>query len=99
MADSSILIILLIASPIVFGLITNSMGDKKGIRNGFWWGFFLGIIGVIIVSMKESKEPKKPKNISLDTLIKAKKKLNLQLITQQEYDVIKEQYKEQNNFV
>ena len=62
------------------------MGEKKGIRDGFWWGFFLGIIGVIIVSMQ------KPKNEKLDKLRKAKEKLDLQLITQQEYNVIKEQH-------
>tara|TARA_R110000772_G_scaffold111853_3_gene215953 strand:- start:1213 stop:1446 length:234 start_codon:yes stop_codon:yes gene_type:complete len=75
-----------VISSFVFGLITGSMGEKKGIRDGFWWGFFLGIIGVIIVSMQ------KPKNEKLDKLRKAKEKLDLQLITQQEYNVIKEQH-------
>ena len=48
--------ILLVA--LVFGFITQSMGTGKGVKNCFWWGFFLGIIGVIVVAVKkDQKEP------------------------------------------
>ena len=38
---------------VVFGLITQAINEKKGYDGGFWWGFFLGVIGIIVVAMKE----------------------------------------------
>jgi uncharacterized membrane protein YfcA len=90
-------IIIFIVCSILFGIITASMADKRGMKNGFWWGFCFSIIGVLIVSMQKRKKRKKRKNPKLAILKEAKGKLDLQLITQQEYDVIKEQYKEQTN--
>lgn len=49
-------LIALILAP-VFGLITYKINDAKGYYGGFWWGFFLGIIGVIIVACKPKYRP------------------------------------------
>lgn len=38
-----------IVGAIVCGVITNKINTKKGYDGGFAWGFFLGIIGIIIV--------------------------------------------------
>ncbi|MGN0616733.1 SHOCT domain-containing protein [Ruminococcus flavefaciens] len=42
---------------VVWGVVTSHMSRKKGYGSlsGFFWGFFLGIIGVIIIAFKEDK--------------------------------------------
>lgn len=37
---------------LVCGLITYSMNKNKGYDGGFWWGFFLTIIGIIVVALR-----------------------------------------------
>ena len=34
---------------IIWGLATQSIGKSRGHQNCFWWGFFLGLIGLIVV--------------------------------------------------
>lgn len=34
----------------IWGIATQSIGNSKGISGCFWWGFFLGIIGLIVVA-------------------------------------------------
>lgn len=39
----------------IWGAITWKMNDYKGYAsNGFWWGFFLGLVGVIVVACKSN---------------------------------------------
>ena len=38
-----------LTSAIIFGIITYAIADSKGRKNGFWAGFLLGIIGLIMV--------------------------------------------------
>jgi len=38
---------------VVLGFVTRSMGQEKGRSGSFWWGFFLGIIGIIVVAMQK----------------------------------------------
>jgi hypothetical protein len=45
------LIIYLIAG-VVCGFITKSMNESKGYDGGFAWGFFLDIIGIIVVAVR-----------------------------------------------
>ena len=33
---------------VIWGIICQAIGNSKNI-NGFWWGFFLGFIGLIVV--------------------------------------------------
>ena len=51
-------IIVGIIVDIICGAITYSMNESKGYEtNGFWWGFWLGLIGVIIVACKPQCPP------------------------------------------
>lgn len=48
-------LIILIIWGCIWGGIATAVGNSKGI-NGFWWGFFLGLIGVIVVGCMDSKK-------------------------------------------
>jgi hypothetical protein len=39
----------------IFGYLTKRLNEKKGYEGGFWLGFILGVIGLIIVACKEEK--------------------------------------------
>lgn len=51
--------IILIPS-IIFGCITSYVSWTKGYDTGFAWGFFLNVIGLLVVGLRESKN--KPQN-------------------------------------
>lgn len=36
----------------IFGAITYSINQSKGRDGGFWWGFFLGGIGIVVVAVR-----------------------------------------------
>ena len=40
---------------VIWGAICQAVGKQKNI-NGFWWGFFLGIIGLIVVLCTKEKK-------------------------------------------
>ena len=37
---------------VIFGFVTKAINNSRGREGGFWWGFFLGIIGIIIVAVR-----------------------------------------------
>ncbi len=37
---------------IIFGIVTLKMNENKGYYGGFWWGFFLGWIGIVVIACK-----------------------------------------------
>ena len=41
-----------IVSAVVMGVVARKISENKGYEGGFLWGFFLGILGVIIVASK-----------------------------------------------
>jgi len=54
-----VMFISLVASlfyPIICGLLTRLINKGKGYGGGFWWGFFLGVIGILVVVLKSPKD-------------------------------------------
>lgn len=41
------------AAASVMGAISYAIGSSKGLKYSFWWGFGLGIIGIIVVACLE----------------------------------------------
>lgn len=39
---------------VVFGFISKKINENKGYNGGFAWGFFLGIIGIIVVAIRSN---------------------------------------------
>ncbi len=37
---------------IILGFQTKKMNAAKGLNGGYWWGFFLGVLGVIVVALR-----------------------------------------------
>jgi len=37
---------------VICGIVTSRINRDKGYNGGFFWGFFLGIIGIIIVALR-----------------------------------------------
>ena len=48
-------IAIILVLHIVFGLASRSINQSKGYEGGFAWGFWLGIIGIIVVACKANK--------------------------------------------
>lgn len=36
----------------ILGFVTKSISESKGYEGGFWWGFLLGILGIIVVAVR-----------------------------------------------
>ena len=36
----------------IFGLVTKRVNENRGREGGFWWGFFLGVIGIVVVAIR-----------------------------------------------
>ena len=49
-------IVISLISGVIFGCITKSINEKKGRDGGFAWGFWLGVIGIIVVACRPAIE-------------------------------------------
>ena len=48
---------------VVCGLISKHINESKGYSNGFFWGAFLGILGIVIIACKPNKNKQSAKAI------------------------------------
>ena len=37
---------------IICGFISKAIAESRGMEGGFWWGFFLTIIGIVVVAVR-----------------------------------------------
>lgn len=47
-----VLLAIILIINIILGCQTKKMNAAKGLNGGFWWGFFLGVAGVIVVALR-----------------------------------------------
>lgn len=45
----------LLLGSIVFGFVCKAIASGRGMHGGFWWGFFLWAIGVIVVAVRPNE--------------------------------------------
>ena len=84
---------------VIFGLITKYLNNIKGYEGGFAWGFWLNLIGVIVVACKPDNRQNAQLNSNVSTTgqgvaeeIKKFKELYDQgIITAEEFQSKKEQ--------
>ena len=43
---------------IICGMISKGIASSRGMEGGFWWGFFLSVIGIIVVAVRPNDGPK-----------------------------------------
>ena len=90
--DKMIMIVgAIIALSFMFGSITNEMNKEKGYESGSAWGFFLWIIGIIVVACRPNKNSCAviQEMTPADELAKYKGLLDSGVITQEEFDAMK----------
>ncbi|WP_303804633.1 SHOCT domain-containing protein [Ruminococcus flavefaciens] len=82
----------------IMGCITDSMNRKKGYNGGFSWGFFLGIIGIIVVACRPFNNANTinrtivtQQRSMADEIAKYKQLLDSGAITEEEYEAKKKQ--------
>ena len=83
---------------LICGLISRAIAKGRGMVGGFWWGFFLWIIGIIVVAVKPNDKAKNEHNYyvpptqsfasELEKLAELKER---GIITQEEFEEKKKQ--------
>lgn len=74
--QSLLWIVIYIVNGIIFGAITSYISRVKGYEKGFAWGFWLGLIGLLVVGFRPSL---KQDNVS--TSIPVQKADNIEMLT------------------
>lgn len=65
-----------IANGVLFGFITDAISESKGYYNGFWWGFFLGLLGLIVVAVRPNqRKPMQDKSVKAANYTQALERL------------------------
>ena len=67
---------IILAQGLIFGFITIAISKSKGYDGGFWWGFFLGILGLIVVAVRPDKSnPEQDKSVKAANYTQALERL------------------------
>lgn len=89
---------ILCAHGLLWGFVAHFIAKSKGYDNGFFWGFFLGLIGMIVVCARPAIKPKedelKDSQIRNNNIEAFQKLANLRdsgIITEEEYQAKKKQ--------
>lgn len=46
------MVIIWLVVSLICGLISKNITASRGMDGGFWWGFLLGILGIIVVAVR-----------------------------------------------
>ena len=41
---------------IIFGFVCKAIASSRGMEGGFWWGFFLSVIGIVVVAVRPNEQ-------------------------------------------
>ncbi len=89
---------ILCANGLIWGFVAHFIDKSKGYEKGFFWGFFLGLIGLIVVCARPAIKPKddalKDSQIRNNNIEAFQKLANLRdsgIITEEEYKAKKKQ--------
>ncbi len=74
-----------IVVEVIMGIVTKTINENKGYEGGFAWGFFLNLIGIIIVVFRKENQQKNETGDIAEALLKYKRLLDSGAITEREY--------------
>lgn len=81
-----LVILVIVAWCCIWGVATQSIGNSKGINGSFWWGFFLGIIGLIVVACMKDNSTVSNKSDNVEALDKLQKLKENGTISEAEFE-------------
>ena len=81
---------------LIFGFITRAIADSKGYDGGFWWGFFLGLLGLIVVAVRPNqRKPVQDKSVKAANYTQALERLasmrDQGILTEEEFNEKKQE--------
>lgn len=79
-------ILVFVLQGCVWGFATNSVGKSRGHQNCFWWGFFLGLIGLIVVICLKDNTSTSSNSDNVEALDKLQKLKETGAISEEEFE-------------
>lgn len=70
----------------IWGIATHCIGKSRGHQNCFWWGFFLGLIGLIVVVCLKDNLMINTNSDNIEALDKLQKLKESGAISDQEFE-------------
>lgn len=80
-------LIVALLSSLICGSVSTIIATKRNMDGGFWWGFFLWVIGIVVVALR----PIDRIDDKADEIAKYKELLDNGALTQEEFDAKKKQ--------
>ena len=85
--------VLIIANCLICGVAAHFIANNRLMDHGFWWGFFLCEIGIVVVALRPNESPltaaPSPEKIS-EELEKAFHLKNKGVLTEEEFNQMRE---------